>query len=104
MNTDVAGKEACFGPSRSGEPIFQKAEGKQNLLYKDCYQSIDQSYNHTCMAIDASGSQATQEKVLAQEDPDSDFQPPIKPAFNYMPFRDTFDCSKKKKKVKCILQ
>jgi hypothetical protein len=54
------------------------------------------------MATDASGSQAIQEKVLAQENPNSDFQHPEKPAFNYMPFSDTFDCFKKK--ARYILQ
>ncbi|EIE75719.1 hypothetical protein RO3G_00423 [Rhizopus delemar RA 99-880] len=48
------------------------------------------------MAVDASDSQAIQEKTHAQEDFDNDFQPSIKPAFSFVPSSDPFEGFKKK--------
>lgn len=53
--------------------LTKKLRGKHNLLYEDCCQSIEQYWNHTCMAVNPSGSQVIQEKIHAQEDSDSDF-------------------------------
>lgn len=56
---------------------------------------------YTCMAIDASGSQAIQRKIYTQEDFDNDFESPIKPAFNYVPSNDPFEGFKKKAGIFC---
>lgn len=40
------------------------------------------------MVVNASGTQVTQEKVPFQEDSDSNYQLPIKSAFNYIPLSD----------------
>ncbi|KAG1055596.1 hypothetical protein G6F43_002450 [Rhizopus delemar] len=47
------------------------------------------------MAIDASGFRAIQGKIYTQEDFGNDFEPPLKSAFNYVPFSDPFEGFKK---------
>lgn len=53
------------------------------------------------MAVNAPGTQLTQEKVPFQEDSDSNCQLPIKSAFNYMPLSDSFEGFKKKSDMFC---